>query len=275
MLTIGVIRKDAWAKMFGIYTQQLIKDKTTLDAVIVYFDSEKDLMNALSAGKVAVVPRPMRELSITLPNGIVITAVSERQMTSQSLIIPKKNTDENQLLFLKQHAKVNLQNDISRLQFIEFRADLVAETHDLTPLQSIEKLNQGDFDACVIPSISVQVMALSSDDCTIIPFSPKELITEPGHGITAFLTAADDLTTRRQLKVLHTPSVSALSNVERRLKQLFNDTDIAAYCEKDRANNYHLWAAAIINNELKKTRLSQSTHFELAERCYEKLHQLK
>ena len=273
MLTIGVIRKDAWAKMFGIYTQQLIKDKTTLDAVIVYFDSEKDLMNALSAGKVAVVPRPMRELSITLPNGIVITAVSERQMTSQSLIIPKKNTDENQLLFLKQHAKVNLQNDISRLQFIEFRADLVAETHDLTPLQSIEKLNQGDFDACVIPSISVQVMALSSDDCTIIPFSPKELITEPGHGITAFLTAADDLTTRRQLKVLHTPSVSALSNVERRLKQLFNDTDIAAYCEKDRANNYHLWAAAIINNELKKTRLSQSTHFELAERCYEKLHQ--
>ena len=275
MLTIGVIRKDAWAKMFGIYTQQLIKDKTTLDAVIVYFDSEKDLMNALSAGKVAVVPRPMRELSITLPNGIVITAVSERQMTSQSLIIPKKNTDENQLLFLKQHAKVNLQNDISRLQFIEFRADLVAETHDLTPLQSIEKLNQGDFDACVIPSISVQVMALSSDDCTIIPFSPKELITEPGHGITAFLTAADDLTTRRQLKVLHTPSVSALSNVERRLKQLFNDTDIAAYCEKDRANNYHLWAAAIINNELKKTRLSQSTHFELAERCFEKLNQLK
>ena len=202
MLTIGVIRKDVWAKMFGIYTQQLIKDKTALDTVIVYFDSEKDLMNALSAGKVAIVPRPMRELLTALPNGIVITAVSERQITSQSLIIPKKNTAENQLLSLKENAKVSLQNDISRLQFLEFRADIMAETNDLTPVQSIEKLNQGHFDACVIPSISVQVMALSSNDYTIIPFSPKELITEPGHGITAFLTAADDLTTRRQLKVL-------------------------------------------------------------------------
>jgi hydroxymethylbilane synthase len=273
MLTIGVIRKDAWAKMFGIYTQQLIKDKIAIDAVIVYFDSEKDLINALYAGEVAVVPRPMRELSTTLPNGIVITAVSERQVTSQSLIIPKKNSDVNQLLSLKPHAKVSVQNDISRLQFLEFRADILAETRDLTPVQSIEKLNQDDFDGCVIPSISVRVMALSSDDYTIIPFSPKELITEPGHGITAFLTAADDLTTRRQLKVLHTPSVSALSNVERRLKQLFNDADIAAYCENDKAHNYHLWAAAIINNELKKTRISQSTHFELAERCFEKLHQ--
>lgn len=273
MLTIGVIRKDAWAKMFGIYTQQLIKDKTALDAVIIYFDCEKELMNALAGGKVALVPRPLRELSTSLPNGIVITAVSERQIASQSLIIPQKNIDENQLLSLKENAKVSLQNDISRLQFLEFRADILGETHDLTPVESIEKLNQGDFDACVVPSISVRVMALSSDDYTIIPFSPKELITEPGLGITAFLTAADDLTTRRQLKVLHTPSVSALSNVERRLKQLFNDAEIAAYCEKDRANNYHLWAAAIINNELKKTRLSQSTHFELAERCFEKLHQ--
>ncbi len=273
MLTIGVIRKDAWAKMFGIYTQQFIMDKAALEAVIVYFDSEKDLMNALATGKVAVVPRPMRELSTTLPNGIVITAISERQDTSQSLIIPKNNIDENQLLSLKENAKVTLQNNISRLQFLEFRADILAKTNDLTPVQSIEKVNQGDFDACVIPSISIRVMALSSEDYTIIPFSPKEFITESGHGITAFLTAENDLTTRRQLKVLHTPSVSALSNVERRLKQLFNDIDIAAYCEKDRANNYHLWAAAIINNELKKTRLSQSTHFELAERCYEILHQ--
>ena len=41
--------------------------------------------------------------------------------------------------------------------------------------------------------------------------------------------------------------------------------------KKDDNNNYHLWAAALINNRVCRTRLSQSTHFEMAERCKELL----
>lgn len=273
MLTIGVLIQDIWAKMCGIHLQQHIKESLKLKADIAYFENENDLTNALSNGTISVAPRPLRELPTKLPNGILITAVSERPLTSQSLIISKDKVEENKFLSLKEEATVSLQSDINRFQFLEFRSDVRAETHHLTPIQAFEKLQSGDFDACVISSMTAKMMEISTSDYTIIPFSPKEFITEPGHGIVAYLTAEDDLTTRRLLKPLHHPSVSALSNVERRLKQLFNDVDIAAYCEKDRANNYHLWAAAIINNELKKTLLSQSTHFELAERCYEKLHQ--
>lgn len=273
MLTIGVFIQDVWAKMCSIHLQQHIKEDLKLKADIAYFENEKDLMNALSNGTIAVVPRPMRDLPTQLPNGIVISGVSERPLTSLCLIISKDKVEENKFLSLKEGAIVSLQSNIDRLQFIELRSDVVAETHHLTPVQTLEKLQSGDFDACVISSEGAKMMDISDADYAVIPFSPKEFITEPGHGIVAYLTAEDDLTTRRLIKPLHHPSVSALSNVERRLKQLFNDTDIAAYCERDRANNYHLWAAAIINNELKKTRLSQSTHFELAERCFEKLHQ--
>ena len=273
MLTIGVLIQDVWAKMIGIHLQQDIIEKIKQKADIAYFENEKDLINALSNGAIAVVPRPMRDLPTQLPNGIVISGVSERPLMSLCLIISKDKVEENKFLSLKEGAIVSLQSNINRLQFLELRSDVVAETHHLTPVQTFEKLQSGDFDACVISSVGAKVMDISDANYAVIPFSPKEFITEPGHGIAAYLTAEDDLTTRRLIKPLHYPSVSAVSNVERRLKQLFNDVDIAAYCERDRANNYHLWAAAIINNELKKTRLSQSTHFELAERCFEKLHQ--
>lgn len=273
MLTIGVSIQDIWAKMCGIHLQQHIKEYLKLKADIAYFDNEKELLNALYNGSIAVVPRPMRDLPTKLPDGIIISAVSDRHLTSHNLIISKDKVEESKFLSLKEGAIVSLQSDINKLQFLQFRSDIKAETHYLTPVQTFEKLQFGDFDACVIPSIVVKEMDITKSHFAIIPFSPKEFITEPGDGIVAYLTDEDDLTTRRLLKPLHHPSVSALSNVERRLKQLFNDTDIAAYCEKDRANNYHLWAAAIVNNELKKTRLSQSTHFELAERCFEKLHQ--
>lgn len=273
MLTIGVLIQDVWAKMIGIHLQQDIGEKIKQKAEIAYFEHEKDLINALANGTISIAPRPMRDLPTKLPNGIVISGVSERHITSLCLIISKTKVDESKFLSLKECAIVSLQSNINRLQFLELRNDVVAEIHELTPVQTFEKLQSGDIDACVISSMATKVMEITASDFVVIPFSPKEFITEPGHGIAAYLTAEEDLTTRRLLKPLHHPSVSAVSNVERRLKQLFNDIDIAAYCEKDRANNYHLWAAAIINNELKKKRLSQSTHFELAERCFEKLHQ--
>ena len=97
--------------------------------------------------------------------------------------------------------------------------------------------------------------------------SPKEFVPEAGRGVAAFLTAEDDKTTRRLLKPLHHPAVSAVTNIERQVKRLFEDENIGAYCLKDENNNYHLWAVALVSGKVRRTRLSQSTHFEMAERC--------
>ena len=60
-------------------------------------------------------------------------------------------------------------------------------------------------------------------------------------------------------------------NIERKLKKLFEDKDIAAFCEKDANENYHLYAAALVNDNVKRCRVSQSTFFELAETAFNKL----
>ena len=182
------------------------------------------------------------------------------------------------MLSLKDKARVAFLSDICRLQFQEFRDDLETDILHVSKDEIISHLNKGDFDACVLPSVDAQILEAHEVDYHMIRFNPKELIPEPGMGITAFLTADDDINTRRLIQSMDKNDdsmpykpISTIANVERRLKQLFNDAPIAAYCERDRASNYHFLAAAVINGVLRKVRLSQSTNFELAERCYEKL----
>lgn len=278
MLTIGHISRDKWAQTFSDGIEKLISQKTNQATKTLHFDSEKALLNALAAGEIAVAPRPLWQLTTFLPKGIVITALSERFLPSYSLVIPQKNVVESQMLSLKDMARVAFMSDICRLQFQEFRADLQTETLLLNADEIKGLLDSGNFDACVIPSIDVQILDINEADYHIIRFNPKELIPEPGLGVTAFLTAEDDINTRRLIQTMDKKDdsmpykpISTVTNVERRLKQLINDAPIAAYCERDRAANYHFLAAVVVEGVLRKVRLSQSTNFELAERSYEKL----
>ena len=52
---------------------------------------------------------------------------------------------------------------------------------------------------------------------------------------------------------------------------MLKDHDVSAYCERDRMGNYHLWAAALVNTDFRKIRLSQSTTFGMAEKAVQQL----
>jgi porphobilinogen deaminase len=93
--------------------------------------------------------------------------------------------------------------------------------------------------------------------------NPKELIPLAGQGVIAYLTRKDDLPTRRILQQIHHPHVSACTNIERTIKNLFRKRGlIGAYCERDAQDNFHLWVCDATG---KTIRVSQNTHFGLAE----------
>ncbi len=278
MLNIGHILQDKWAQTFGDSIDKLISHKISQATNTLYFNSEKALLNALGAGEIAVAPLPLWQLPTLLPKNIVITALSARDVPSLCLIVPHENVQDTQMLSLPNQARVAFLSEICRLQFQEFRPDIKTKTLEMSPEIILSLLIKGDFDACVMPTIDAQILDVSDNDFRIIRFNPKELIPETGLGVTAFLTAEDDIQTRRLLQAIDKNDnlvpykpVSTVTNVERRLKQLFKDMPIAAYCERDRASNYHFLAAVVVEGVLRKVRLSQSTNFELAERCYEKL----
>jgi porphobilinogen deaminase len=270
MMKIGTLMAP-WAKLLSVAAQGEMKKVANLDTQIVYYRSDKDLFDALLLGEIQIAPKGLKELPTTLPEGINIAALSERQVVANSLFFSTKNKDENNLFSLKSHAKVWVNSEINRAQMQSFRDDLLFTVQDLSPMEAIDALREDTYDACVLTTKTTDVVGLNHEEFHSIQFSPKEFVTEPGQSVAAFLTAEEDIKTRKILKQIHQKEVALVTNVERQLKKFFNDKDVAAYCQHDSGGNFHLWAAALINGVLKRTRLSQSTSFELAERCFEAL----
>jgi hydroxymethylbilane synthase len=270
MIKIGTLMTPL-LKLMSVLAQGEMKRVADLDAQIVYYRNDKDLFEALLLGEIQIAPKGLKDLPTTLPDGVVIAALSRRDVVANSLFFSVKNKEENNLLGLKSHAKVWVSSEINRAQMQSFRDDLVFDVQDLSPMEAIDALRADTCDACVLTTKTTDVVGLNHDEFHTVQFSPKEFITEPGQSVAAFLTAQEDVTTRKILRLVHDKNVALSTNVERQLKKLFNDKDVAAYCQHDAGGNFHLWAAAIVNGELKRTRLSQSTSFELAERCFDLL----
>jgi porphobilinogen deaminase len=267
-IKLGVVL-NAWHKLFGVYAQSTLREKH-VDSTIIYYSDENALFKALLAGEIQAVPKPLKDLPTTLPEGAVITAIKERETTRTCLLMPKKTGEDLALSELK-NAKIAVQTPIIGAQIEALLPENQAIIQNYSPLEVLDKTREGVFDACILTSLTIKALALDESSWHIFSFSPREFITEAGQGISCLITAEDDLATRRLVKPFHSPLVTPISNVERQVKKLFNDTDVAAYCERDASNNFHLWAAVLREGRFRKVRLSQTTSIGLAERAAQEL----
>jgi porphobilinogen deaminase len=270
VIKIGVYM-NPWSKLYAFFAQKEVKRLTNAETVISYFYHEKELNQALLSGDIHLVCTSLCTLPTQLPKGISITALSSRLNAAYSFIINAGAVDDEKTLCTKENVKVGVDSDINQAQLRDIRSDFDIILKEQTPISMLNDLYTQRFEACLLPSASKHLFDIDENTYKIITLSPKEFIPEAGRGVAAFLTAEDDKTTRRLLKPLHHSDVAAVTNIERRVKAFFNDENIGAYCIKDDTHNYHLWAVALVNGVVSRTRLSQSTHFEMAERCKELL----
>jgi hydroxymethylbilane synthase len=266
------VRRNAWHKLFGVYAQSTLRKKH-IDSTIVYYADRDALYKALLAGDIHALPKPLKDVPTQLPEGIVITALTEREDVRMCFVMPKnaENTEGGYLALSDlKNVRIGVENAILGAQIEALLPDNQAiVVDDFSPLDVVERIRRDDFQACILTSITVRVLSLTDENWHIISFSPREFVPEAGQGVACLITAADDVLTRRLVKPFHHPSVTPLVNVERTIKKLLNDEPIAAYCERDANNNFHVWAAALVNGQLKKARLSQTTSVLLAERVVE------
>ena len=265
-IKIGVYM-NPWAKLYAFFAQKEIRRLTNAETVIAYYHQEKDLNQALLAGDVHIICTSLCTLPTALPKGMAITALSSRLNAAYSIIIHTASVDTSKDLSIKYKAKMCVDTDINKAQLTEIRDDFYISVKEQVPIDTLNDLYAHKFEACIIPSASKHLFDIDENKYKVVSISPKEFVPEAGRGVAAFITAEDDKTTRRLLKPLHHPEVAAVTNIERQVKHLFKDENIGAYCIKDDNNNYHLWAVALVNGRVCRTRLSQSTHFEMAERC--------
>ena len=269
-ITIGIVKDDNPLKA--------VLKEARISLSFHNFPTKEAAFKAILEGEIAACACSLAEMPIVLPLGLVITALSERKTVNNCLV--SKNTVEVRnpdasgkgVVFAEnKKMKVLALSDINCAQMQYLQPQYQVEKADLTPFESIGKVNESAYDAVILSQNDVNLLDLQANNWKIQPFSVREFIPKPGQGVTCFIVAEEDLPTRRLLKEAHYPSVSAVTNIERTVQKMLKDHVVSAYCERDRMGNYHLWAAALINNDFRKIRLSQSTTFGMAEKAVEQL----
>ena len=259
-LTIGILKEDN-------YLNRALKE-AGISPTFSLFTTKEAAFKAILEGDIEACACSLAEMPTVLPLGLVITALSERKIANNCIV--SKNT-EGGLFAENKEMKVLVLSDINLAQMQYLQPQYQVEKANLTPFESLEKINDGTYDAVVLSQNDVNSLDLQANSWQIQPFSVREFVPKAGQGVTCFIAAEEDLPTRRLLKEAHHPSVSAVTNIERTVQKMLKDHDVSAYCERDRMGNYHLWAAALMGNDFRKTRLSQSTTFGMAEKAVEQL----
>lgn len=234
----------------------------------------KEIEDALLRGEVDIAVHSMKDLPTTQAQGLAIAAVSYRHNPADLLIIRKDFFAEKSLLKLSPHATVGTSANRRKAQMLAFRPDLqMKDVRGNVPTR-LEKLRAGDFDAIFLAAAGVERLGLDLSDFETVELPVREFVPAPAQGVLAWQSNRDDTATRLILKKIHHPEVSACTNVERRVLQLMEggcQLPLGVYCERDAAGNFHAFAACEIGGQMRRTRLSSSTSFGMAEKLVEGL----
>ncbi|MDX1940761.1 MAG: hydroxymethylbilane synthase [Saprospiraceae bacterium] len=236
----------------------------------------KEIEDALLRGDVDMAVHSMKDLPTTQPEGLVVTAVSYRDNPADWLIVRPEAKQEGLLFQLKKDAIVGTSSARRKAQLLDFRKDVqIKDIRGNVPTR-LEKLQNGDFDAILLAAAGLSRLHLDLSHFHVVQFNPREFIPAPAQGVLAWQTAKEDTEVRRILKQIHHPDISAVTNVERKVLKLMEGgchMPLGVFCERDMQGNYHVWAAVADawDAPVRRTRLSSSTSFNLAEQVVEKL----
>jgi hydroxymethylbilane synthase len=286
MLKIGALRNEA-----GIWQAACTQTALTrigIASETVFFDPEgghpgapepdfharHGMDEALARGTVQLTVHALPALPVETPELFAIAALSSRNHPADRLVVRPDALDSARFLRLRSGATVALSSETRKLQLLEIHPDLKFQRADFDTPTLLRHVHAGLFDACVLVADPAGQPAPDLEGLSVVELQVREFPPPPAQGVIAWRTHRDDLPTRRLLKQIHHPDVSACTNVERGLLQLL-DPDarptLGAYCERDAAGNFHAFAVCQLQGALRRAFLSQSTNAGLAAALYKKM----
>lgn len=226
---------------------------------------------ALLCGDVDLAVHALDDLPTQPTEGLTLAGVSFRDLPNDCLLFRQGEQVDGQLFKLRQGAVIGTATVLRKAQLFGYRPDLsfVEVMEDLPKV--IEQLHDKEFDAALVAAADMSRLRLELEGVERLLLNAREFVPRPGQGVLAYQCCTADLETRRHVqRLLHQPTVSAVTNVERRVLRLLGGdptTAVGAYCERDNLGNYHVWAAFVEawDQPVRRVRRSQSTSFELAE----------
>lgn len=236
----------------------------------------KEIEDTLLRGDIDLAIHSMKDLPTTAPPGLSVTGVSYREDPADWLILRKETAQATGVLRLREGAVVGTSSARRKAQMLDFRSDIELKDIRGNVPTRLNKLREGQFDGILLAAAGLKRLELDLSDLEVLPLNVREFVPAPAQGVLAYQVNTDDKLTRRLLKAIHHPEVSATTNVERKVLRLMEggcQMPLGVYCEQDQQGNFHLWAAMAEqwDRPVVRLRQSSSTSHLLAEKVVEEL----
>ncbi|MBL0046906.1 MAG: hydroxymethylbilane synthase [Bacteroidetes bacterium] len=204
----------------------------------------KEIEEALLAKEIDIAVHSHKDLPTTLPKGLIIAAVSEREDPSELLLIRKEAVDEKQKYTLKKNAILGTSSARRKAQFLAFRPDIsIKDLRGNVPTR-LQKLRAAEYDAIMLAAAGVERLNLDVSEFVVQKLNPNEFIPAPAQGVLALQIRESDDELNAILQNLNANKVQERIAIERKILNLFDggcQLPLGVYCETDKDANDELF----------------------------------
>ncbi|MFL6230916.1 MAG: hydroxymethylbilane synthase [Pyrinomonadaceae bacterium] len=176
----------------------------------------KELEEALLAERIDIAVHSLKDLPTTLPEGLSITAITEREDPRDALVLPEERKDAGaSLKSLREGATVGTSSLRRQAQLKFLRPDIELKDLRGNVDTRLRKLDAGWYDAIILASAGLR--RLGYGDRISAAIAPTEMLPAVGQGALGIETRADDAATNEIIALLEHAPTRAACTAERAL----------------------------------------------------------
>lgn len=188
----------------------------------------QEIEAGLLAGTLDCAVHSLKDVPSTLPEGLVLGAILEREDARDALVAPPGAT----LAGLARGARVGTSSLRRQAQLLALRPDVT-----VLPLRGnvdtrLRRFRAGDFDALLLAAAGLQRLGLAGEIRERL--APEQFLPAAGQGVLAIECRAEDAATRARLQPLHHPPTALAVAAERALLRRLDcgcQAPVAAYAQ--------------------------------------------
>ncbi len=190
----------------------------------------REIDRALLKKTIDLAVHSLKDLSETLPPGLIISAVPQREDAREALVCTNGFT----LKTLPKGAVIGTDSMRRKVQLLHKRNDIVVKSVRGNVNRRLQKLDDGEYDALLLAVAGLKRLGL--EERITQYFSPTDFIPSPGQGALAIVTrTSDTFLTPLLKKITHKQTLTAIT-AERAFSAAIGGgckLPVGAYCTWD------------------------------------------
>lgn len=196
----------------------------------------KEIEAALLDKSIDLAVHSHKDLETTSPNGLIVSAVSDRENPTDIMLIRRDATDPDRPHLLKKNAVVGTSSARRRTQLLRIFSEIeVTDLRGNVPTR-IQKLRDQQYDAIILAHAGVLRLKIDLSEFHIVEFDPTVFVPCPAQGVLALQIREEDSELHETLKQLNNNSIQKRIAVERKILNLLDggcQLPLGAYCPND------------------------------------------